>query len=55
MQEQPKAKQKLTVRLDDGLYEHLKIRAVKERRSLQVVVAVAIEQYLKTPLQGASR
>jgi len=45
---------KLTVRLDDDLAERLKERADKERRTLQTVVTVAIEQYLTTPLKGGS-
>jgi predicted transcriptional regulator len=55
VEKQPKVKQKLTVRLEDDLYERLKIRAVKERRTLQTIVDMAIEQYLKTPLNGGSR
>ena len=49
-----KALRKLTVRLDDDLAERLKIRAVKERRTLQAVVTGAIEQYLSTA-KGESR
>jgi predicted transcriptional regulator len=53
-QREAKAMWKLTVRLDDDLAERLKERADKERRTLQTVVTVAIEQYLTTPLKGGS-
>jgi len=46
---------KLTVRLSDELAGRLKERADKERRTLQTVVTVAIEHYLKTPPKGESR
>ena len=46
---------KLTVRLTDELAERLKIRAIKERRTLQAVVTVAIEHYLSTSLKGGPR
>lgn len=42
---------KLTVRLPENLVEKAKIRAVKERTTLQDVVTVALEAYLKTPLK----
>jgi predicted transcriptional regulator len=45
---------KLTVRLGDELAQRLKIRAVKERRTLQAIVTVAIERYLGTA-KGESR
>jgi len=40
---------KLTVRLPDTLVEKAKIRAVKDKRSLQDLVHDALEAYLKTP------
>ena len=46
---------KMTVRLNADLAERLKQRVDKERRSLQTVVTVAIEQYLKTAKGGESR
>lgn len=55
MKAQPEAKAvtwKLTVRLTEDLAERLKIRAVKERRTIQAVVTIAIETYLKTGLKG---
>jgi hypothetical protein len=52
--QEAKATWNLTVRLRDDLAERLKIRAVKERRTLQAIVIVVIEQYLKTS-QGGSR
>ena len=56
MKTKPEAKAlwKLTVRLGDDLAERLKIRAIRERRTLQAVVTVAIEQYLSTA-KGESR
>lgn len=42
---------KLTVRLPEKLVEKAKIRAVKERTTLQDMVTVALEAYLKTPLK----
>ncbi len=46
---------KLTVRLPDDLSERLKIRAIKERRTLQAIVTIAIEQYLKGSSKGGAR
>jgi len=46
---------KLTVRLNDDLAARLKVRAIKERRTLQTVVTVAIEHYLTTALKGGAR
>jgi plasmid stability protein len=40
---------KLTVRLPDSLVEKAKIRAVKDRRTLQDLVNDALEAYLKSP------
>ena len=42
---------RLTVRVPETLAERLKIRAVKERRTLQELVTEAIEAFLKTPLR----
>lgn len=42
---------KVTVRLPENLVEKAKIRAVKERTTLQEMVAAALETYLKTPLK----
>jgi predicted DNA binding CopG/RHH family protein len=42
---------KLTVRLPESLVEKAKIRAVKERTTLQDMVTLALETYLKTPLK----
>jgi hypothetical protein len=41
---------KTTLRLPDNLLERAKIRAVKEKRTLQDITAAALEAYLKTPL-----
>ena len=41
---------KTTLRLSDELLERAKIRAVKERRTLQEITAEALEAYLKTSL-----
>jgi plasmid stability protein len=38
---------KLTVRLPDGLIQRAKIRAIKDRRTVQDLVAEALEAYLK--------
>lgn len=46
---------KLTVRLGDDLAERLKIRAVKDRRTLQAIVTIAIEDYLKGSSKGGAR
>ncbi len=43
---------KLTVRLSESLAERARIRAIKERKSFQDVVAAALEAHLKTPLEG---
>jgi hypothetical protein len=40
---------KTTLRLPTSLLERAKIRAIKERRTLQEIVADAITTYLKTP------
>lgn len=40
----------LTVRLRPDLIERAKIRAIKEKSTLQNLAAAAIEAYLKTPL-----
>jgi hypothetical protein len=37
----------LTVRLPEGLLERTKIRAIKEKATLQSLVAAALENYLK--------
>jgi hypothetical protein len=42
---------KLTVRLSEGLVEKAKIRAIKERTTLQDIVTAALEAYLKTPIK----
>ncbi|HKN01435.1 MAG TPA: hypothetical protein VJX23_13035 [Candidatus Binataceae bacterium] len=41
---------RLTVRISPDLVERVKIRAVRERTTLQALVAAALEAYLKTPL-----
>jgi predicted DNA binding CopG/RHH family protein len=40
---------KLTVRLPDSLIERAKIRAVKDKLTIQDLVAGALEAYLKSP------
>jgi hypothetical protein len=40
----------MTVRLPEGLLERTKIRAIKEKATLQSLVAAALENYLKQPL-----
>jgi hypothetical protein len=46
----------LTVRITPDLLERAKIRAIKEKSTLQNLTAVALEAYLKTPLgQGRGR
>ena len=47
-----KATSKITVRLTPELADALKQRADRERRTLQVVVAAAIEAYLATKENG---
>jgi predicted HicB family RNase H-like nuclease len=44
-----------TVRLPETLIERIKIRAVKERRSLQELAQLAFEAYLKTPIAREER
>jgi hypothetical protein len=41
---------KTTLRLPASLLERAKIRAIKEHRTLQEIVADAIMAYLKTPM-----
>jgi predicted DNA binding CopG/RHH family protein len=41
---------KTTLRLPASLLERAKIRAIKEHRTLQEIVADAITTYLKTPV-----
>jgi len=41
---------KTTLRLPENLIERAKIRAIKERRTLQEITTTALEAYLKTPL-----
>jgi hypothetical protein len=41
---------KTTLRLPDNLLERAKIRAVKEKRTLQDITTAALEAYLKMPL-----
>jgi hypothetical protein len=41
----------MTVRLPEGLLERTKIRAIKEKATLQSLVAAALENYLKQPLR----
>jgi hypothetical protein len=43
---------KLTARLTENLAERAKIRAIKEKRTLQEVVALALEAYLRGPMEG---
>jgi predicted DNA-binding protein len=49
MKTKPEAKAmfKLTVRLPDELAQRLKMRGVQDRRTLQAIVTIAIEDYLK--------
>jgi predicted DNA binding CopG/RHH family protein len=42
---------RLTVKISPDLTEAVKIRAAKERRTLQETVTSALEAYLKTPLR----
>jgi predicted DNA binding CopG/RHH family protein len=42
---------RLTVRITDALAERVKIRAVKEKLTIQELTARALEAYLRTPLQ----
>jgi hypothetical protein len=48
---------KLTVRLPDSLIERAKIRAIKDKLTMQDLVTEAIEAYLKTSAKrgGESR
>jgi len=41
---------KMTARLPESLAERAKIRAVKEKRTLQELVALALEAYLHEPI-----
>jgi hypothetical protein len=41
---------KLTVRIPVALVEPLKIRAIRERMSMQDLVVKAIREYIRTPL-----
>jgi predicted DNA binding CopG/RHH family protein len=54
---EPEAMTKVTIRLPQNLVERGKIRAIKERRNFQDVIAEALEAFLKTPLdrEGAAR
>lgn len=40
---------KLTVRVPEGLADRVKIRAIKEKRTLQEMTADALEAYLRKP------
>lgn len=42
---------KVTIRLPQQLVERGKIRAIKERRNFQDVIAEALDAFLKTPVQ----
>ena len=42
---------KLTIRLPEAMVERAKIRAVKEKTTLQEMVTTALEAYLRTPLK----
>jgi predicted DNA binding CopG/RHH family protein len=42
---------RLTVRITEALAERVKIRAVKERLTIQELAAHALELYLRTPLK----
>jgi metal-responsive CopG/Arc/MetJ family transcriptional regulator len=44
---------KFSVRLPDQLLEEVQVRAARERRTQQDLVADALEAYLKTPLKRA--
>jgi hypothetical protein len=41
---------KTTLRLPGSLLERAKIRAIKEKRTLQDITTAALEAYLKTPI-----
>lgn len=47
----PRPTFRLTVRITDALAERVKIRAVKEKLTIQELTARALEAYLRTPLQ----
>jgi hypothetical protein len=42
---------KTSLRVPENLLERAKIRAIKERRTLQDLTIAALEAYLETPLQ----
>lgn len=42
---------KLTIRLSEALIERAKIRAAKERTTLQKMMTDALEAHLRTPLK----
>ncbi len=42
---------KTTLRLPEALMERAKIRAIKERRTLQEITTEALEAYLRQPLK----
>ena len=42
---------KTSLRLPVALLERVKIRSIKERRPLQEIACVALEAYLKTPIE----
>jgi hypothetical protein len=44
---------KTTMRIPADLLERAKIRAIKERRTLQEVTATALEAYLRKPIVRA--
>jgi hypothetical protein len=47
---------KFTVRLSRSLADELKIRAVRERKTLQEIAAIALTTYLRTPIgKGGER
>ena len=41
---------RIVARVPESLADRLKIRAVREHRKIQEIIADAIEKYLKTPL-----
>lgn len=47
---------KFTVRLSRSLADEVKIRAVREGKTLQEIAAIALTSYLRTPIrQGGER
>ncbi len=53
MKREAKPMSKTTLRLPATLLERAKIRAIKEKRTLQEITAAALEAYLKTSIARA--